>query len=570
MAMPGDELLPAVLRGVAAREAARLRDGTLPWTWWLELAARFGLRYGFTDTLLIAAQWRAATDVRSYGAWRSAGRQVRRGETGIRILADVLDASTANGTGPRAVFDISQTDGLPPETPAFPGPREARRRLAALGARYGIPPAAERGDDLDACVRLAHQLAHALRPGDRIDRPGAQGCRGARRFEADSVAFLVLARYGLPADRPAFPDGPVPYAVPDVGDRILRVSRRISAAGGHGSGPLRDAHRFFQARLDDGWVPAYLAGRGFDRGVQRRWGLGYAPPGPRALTDHLRSRGHSDEALVAAGLARRTRSGRLRDTFRDRAMFAVRDAADGTVAGFVGRLPEGAPGPKYLNGPDTAAYRKGELLYGLHEVRERLAAGTARPVVVEGPLDAIAVNLASGAYAAVATCGLAPTAGQLGALARVADLDRTGLVVALDGDRAGRAAARRLWTRLDGVRGPVEAVPLGPGEDPAGVLRERGRAGVRAALRSRASLMDVLVDDAIARCGGTLAAPEERLAAIRAAVAVIARGRPAEAARQVARVAERTGVGCPLVTAELVETVSPDSGPAPTAHTNRR
>src|SRR5262245_48682396 len=101
--------LPSVLRGIADAETARLRDGTLPWTWWLERAVRHG-RYGFVNTLLIAAQWRAADDVRSYDEWRAVGRQVRKGETGIRIVS-------ADGRV-RAVFDIAQTGGLPLASPA--------------------------------------------------------------------------------------------------------------------------------------------------------------------------------------------------------------------------------------------------------------------------------------------------------------------------------------------------------------------------------------------------------------------------------------------------------------------
>ncbi|GLZ04861.1 hypothetical protein Acsp03_23270 [Actinomadura sp. NBRC 104412] len=536
----------AVLRELAGHEAARLRDGTLPWRWWLERAARLGRRYGFTDTLLISAQWRAATDVRSYGSWLAAGRQVRRGEKGIAILPE------APGGGPRTVFDISQTDGLPPEVPRARGPREARERLAALAARRGVPPVQE-VDDLRACTVLAHRLAHAFEPGDHADRGG---CHGLRRVEADSVAFLVLAHFGLDTGGLAFPDRVA--AGPDFADRILRTARRVCAAQKFSDAhDLMDAaHAFFRARMPDGWVPGYLSGRGFGRDVQRRWQIGYAPPGPRALTRHLRARGHDDAAIVAAGLARRGRTGRLYDTFRDRAMFAIRSPADGTIAGFIGRLPDGAPGPKYLNGPDTAAFHKSELLFGLHEMRDRLAGGRARPIMVEGPLDAIAVNVASREHAAVATLGLSLTAAQLAALDEIAGLDRSGLVVALDGDGAGRSATLRLWRALKGVGGPLEAALFPDGRDPADVLRGEGRRGVRDVLGSPVPLMDVVVDGAIERSGGSLATPEERLAAIRAAVAVIAGGRAGEAARQVVRVAARARVPCVTVTAELTAAVT--------------
>ncbi|MFD0685198.1 toprim domain-containing protein [Actinomadura fibrosa] len=526
--------LASVLRGIAAAEEARLRDGTRPWAWWLGRAALHG-RHGYTGTLLIGAQWRAATDVRSYEEWRAAGRQVRRGEAAIRLL-------TPSG-GVRAVFDVAQTTGLPlpPREPADPGP--AMARLAALASRLGV---AADGADLPALVR---RLAHALLPGDR----------DTRRVEADSAAFLVLAWLGLEPQPPSFP-ATAPWAGPAVGDRILRLARRLHACASEPSGGVtRAAHRFFRARLRDGWVPAYLAGRGFPAGVQRRWQIGYAPPGPRTLTDHLRGLGHGDDEIVAAGLARRGRSGPS-DTFQDRAMFALR-TPDGTVAGFIGRRADGGPGPKYLNGPDTALFHKGELLYGLHEARDRLAAG-ARPVLVEGPLDAIAVTLAApGDYAAVATCGLSFTAAQLGALASVADLDGTGVLVALDGDPAGRRGALRAWEHLAAVGGPVETAALPSGLDPAGVLRAEGRAALRRVLRAHTPLMDEAVDAALTSACASFgphpavrreASAEERLAAVRAAAAVIT-ARPGEAARQAARVASRTGVPAELVTDTLIE-----------------
>ncbi|MFB4313104.1 toprim domain-containing protein [Actinomadura sp. 21ATH] len=535
--------LPAVLRDMAAHEAALLRDGTLPWTWWLERAARFGRRYGFTDTLLIAAQWRAAADVRTYAAWLAAGRQVRRGETAIRLL------SPAPGGGLRSVFDIAQTDGLPlPSRPPAPPP-EVRAALAALASRHGVPLPPAALDDVQSVALLAHRLAHALAHGGD---PG--GCRGVRRVEADSVAFLVLRHFGLPAGHLRFPEGAAPYAIAGVGDRILRTARRICAADPSRRALMAAAHRFFRDRLEDGWVPAYLAGRGFARTAQRRWGLGYAPPGPRALTDHLRAGGHGDEAVIAAGLARRDRSGGVRDMFRDRAMFPIR-TGDGTVAGFIGRRADGGTGPKYLNGPETGSFRKGELLYGLYESRGRLRGGGARPVVVEGPLDAIAVALAAPGHAAVATLGLSLTAAQLAALGQVADLDRTGLVVALDGDPAGRTATRRLWETLAGTGGPLDAVRLPAGADPADVLRDGGRAAVRDVLAAPEPLIDLAVDTAVRARGGALETPEERLAAVRSAAAVIARGRPSDAARQVVRVAGLANVPYDLVTGELVTVI---------------
>ena len=233
----------------------------------------------------------------------------------------------------------------------------------------------------------------------------------------------LQARRGTPAPRPANPEP---------------------------GGLTLAAARFFAARLAASWVPGYLAGRGFGEQALRPWTVGYAPAGWRALTAHLRDLGYADAAIQAAGLARRTRRGALVDFFRDRAMFGIR-WPDGTLAGFTGRARPGGgrPGPVYLNSRTTGLYRKGSLLFGLYEGRRALAAG-ARPVLVEGPLDAIAVS-AAGPYAGVSPCGTALTPAQVALLARTCDLRRAGVVVAFDADRAGRRAAVRAYHLLRGV-----------------------------------------------------------------------------------------------------------------------
>ena len=50
--------------------------------------------------------------------------------------------------------------------------------------------------------------------------------------------------------------------------------------------------------------------------------------------------------------------------------------------------------PKYLNSPASVLYDKSRVLFGLWEAGPALAGGAA-PVVVEGPLDAIAVASAA-------------------------------------------------------------------------------------------------------------------------------------------------------------------------------
>ncbi len=58
------------------------------WTDWLRTAARFH-HYSFRNTVAIWMQRPDATQVAGYRTWQSLGRQVRKGEHGIQILAPV-------------------------------------------------------------------------------------------------------------------------------------------------------------------------------------------------------------------------------------------------------------------------------------------------------------------------------------------------------------------------------------------------------------------------------------------------------------------------------------------------
>src|SRR5665647_932973 len=58
------------------------------WTAWLGTAARFH-HYSTLNTVAIWAQRSDATQVAGYRVWQSMGRQVRKGEQGIQILAPV-------------------------------------------------------------------------------------------------------------------------------------------------------------------------------------------------------------------------------------------------------------------------------------------------------------------------------------------------------------------------------------------------------------------------------------------------------------------------------------------------
>lgn len=126
---------------------ASIQDGDA-WKSWLGTAAKFH-RYSFNNQMLLFVQDPDATLVAGFGAWKAMGRQVRKGEKALWVLAPVTARATEadteqEGSSTRndrtsssgqddaerrparrvvacrgaAVFDVAQTDGDPlPEPP---------------------------------------------------------------------------------------------------------------------------------------------------------------------------------------------------------------------------------------------------------------------------------------------------------------------------------------------------------------------------------------------------------------------------------------------------------------------
>jgi DNA primase len=205
------------------------------------------------------------------------------------------------------------------------------------------------------------------------------------------------------------------------------------------------AARFYAEQL---WKPVgaraqtYLAGRGIDPDVARRFGLGYAPEGWETLLGFMKSERVPEEVLVGAGLAvaRENRAG-VYDRFRGRLLFPIHDL-QGRVVAFGGRA-FGDEQPKYLNSPETPLYSKGHLLYAADAARETIRARN-RALIVEGYVDCLMAHQ-HGFTETVAALGTAFTPAQLALLRRYCDE----VVTFFDADAAGQKAAERAEELLE-------------------------------------------------------------------------------------------------------------------------
>ena len=325
---------------------------------------------------------------------------------------------------------------------------------------------------------------------------------------------------------------PDPFAEPaaaaqDPADYLIEEHRWTTAAAPRAR--LLELNQlaadYFAARYPGSWSQDYVVERlGADVTGDPRFTPGHAPTGWTALTDHLRDGGATDTELVAAGLAVQARTDGIVDRFRDRLTFPVRDV-NGDIRGFIARRnPDcddtGRAGPKYLNTADTDLFRKGDQLFGLHENRDALAAG-AVPVLVEGPIDALAVTLAGNRrYVGVATMGTACTDRQADQLRPYSGADRVGVIIGTDADAAGEMAAERAYWQLTARGGDPRHLDLPRGLDPADMLRLGGPAALFHTLDRAGSLAEHLLARRAAEAKNTDTV-EGHTAAIRAAGEII-------------------------------------------------
>ncbi|WP_232550046.1 MobF family relaxase [Propioniciclava soli] len=266
--------------------------------------------------------------------------------------------------------------------------------------------------------------------------------------------------------------------------------------------------RFYQDAFTHSWARSYLAERfGVDVHDHPDLRPGLAPAGWTHLIEHLRGHGITEEEMLTAGIATRTRNGNLIDRFRDRVTLPILDT-DHHVLGFVGRRNPTSPdehAPKYLNTPDTPLFHKGNQLYGPTHL---LTADPTRiPVIAEGPLDAHAITLAThGRYIGLAPLGTSLTTLQA---AQLADLGRTP-IVATDADPAGRLAAERDYWMLTPHGLDPRYATLTPGSDPAELLANGNAAALHQALTQATPLADLLINERISN----LPTPQAALDAI--------------------------------------------------------
>mgnify|MGYP001365547326 CR=1 FL=1 len=199
-----------------------------------------------------------------------------------------------------------------------------------------------------------------------------------------------------------------------------------------------EACRFFEETLaspEGDRAMHYLTERGVDADSISKFHLGLSSKKFGTLSTHLQGLGFNVEEAIETGLVRRGDDGSLRDFFRGRLMFPIRDR-QGRISGFGARVFDETE-PKYINTPASRIFDKRSILYGL-DVAGPFIREQNEAVVVEGYVDVITTHQ-YGYKNVVASMGTALTEQQVYRLKPLAK----NFVLAMDPDVAGQEATLR-------------------------------------------------------------------------------------------------------------------------------
>jgi DNA primase catalytic core len=355
---------------------------------------------------------------------------------------------------------------------------------------------------------------HSPTPAEYDDLAAAPVDREPPPDEHDPTSYDDVAVGDYPYVEDPYPT-PLPWAQADevTAENAFPDPNELPAERIHELN--QQALVYFESCYPRSWAPGYLRERmGTDLADQPNYAVGYAPGGGRSLLRHLTDQGATLDELAQAGLvSRRERDDGTTyyDFFRDRLVLPIRDPHDPTgeaILGFVGRrnptkTDDDFAGPKYLNTRNTSIFTKGEALFGYAEARELLANG-ALPVIVEGPMDALAITLGSNSAAVgLAPMGTALTVNQIRLLRANIDMvnGRDRIAVATDSDPAGWKSAQKAFWHLTAADLDPTQLELPDGLDPANLFETQGADAITAAVENRSPLGDAMIDNLLRTAG---------------------------------------------------------------------
>jgi len=231
------------------------------------------------------------------------------------------------------------------------------------------------------------------------------------------------------------------------------------------------AKDFFKSHLiktENRQAIEYLRQRKFKKRTIEKFEVGYAPKKWDAFLKSQKFNSSDLKIYSDLGIIqKKDKAEGYFDKFRNRLIFPFHNNS-GRIIGFGGRRLDENDQPKYLNSPESIIYKKGELLYGLHQAIQNIREKNS-VIIVEGYFDLLRL-VDSGIENVVASSGTALTDNQ----ARLIKRYTNNVVIAYDSDDAGIKAALRISQILESQDLNISLISIPPPEDPDSFILTQG------------------------------------------------------------------------------------------------
>jgi DNA primase len=233
----------------------------------------------------------------------------------------------------------------------------------------------------------------------------------------------------------------------------------------------------------------YLKRRQLKPETIEKFQIGFAPKQWDAIIQEAKRKNINQDTLIELGLIQKKEGGtEFFDKFRNRIMFPFHNTS-GRIVGFGGRRLQESDQPKYLNSPESRIYKKGEILYGLHQalaaIRDQKYA-----IIVEGYFDLLRL-VDVGINNVVASSGTALTEGQGRLLKRYTNT----IIISYDSDDAGVKAAIRNGQILESLDLAVYLVEMPKPHDPDSYVLKEGKTAYLKLIQKKISPVEFLLKD---------------------------------------------------------------------------
>ncbi len=234
---------------------------------------------------------------------------------------------------------------------------------------------------------------------------------------------------------------------------------------------------------------AYIKERGIYESSVEQFAIGYAPDS-NATVNFIKSQMlNVGEAVELGVLGYNSETKTTYARFIERIIFPIH-STNGTIVGFGGRTITGHQA-KYINSPETPIFNKSKLLYAYHHARQEIYKHK-QIIITEGYLDVIMLHQA-GFRNAVATLGTALTVEHLPLLRK----GEPHVVMAYDGDSAGRTAALKAAKLLSASGFDGGVVIFGAGLDPADMVKNGALGALSEMFRKPKTFIEFVLDETL-------------------------------------------------------------------------